>query len=30
MNEFKTNDTFNVVDIVKKMVDHIRSPTEIQ
>ena len=28
MNEFKTNDTFNVVDIIKKMVDHIRSPTE--
>ena len=28
MNEFKTNDTFNVLDLIKKMVDHIKSPTE--
>jgi hypothetical protein len=28
MSEFKTNDTFNVLELVKKMVDHIKSPTE--
>lgn len=28
MSEFKTNDTLNVLDLVKKMVDHIKSPTE--
>ena len=28
MSDFKTNDTFNVLELVKKMVDHIKSPTE--